>query len=163
MGLMGRYIDTLPSRAKDRMIRAQNWCIADVVDPRRARCLVGHAEDWESFETPSGWWHRSLQQPGQAGADFVFSPEFFAFRRARPADPWVYRERIERWGLASESRIGERFDKLCARRGLNEAVRLVKARAARGFAPEASAAGSGEANARLRGARQRTPHPASAR
>jgi hypothetical protein len=142
MGMMGRYIDTLPEGAKDRGIRAQEWCVAAVLGPGRQRCLVGHAEDWRAFEIPAEGW-RGWMDPAAAGADEAgllsipteYRPELFAFRRALPAAAAAYRARIERWGLASESRIGARFDRLCARRGVAGAVRLVKLRAARGLGP----------------------------
>lgn len=140
MGMMGRYIDALPEHAKDRIIEAQNWCVCDVVSDTHARCLIGHAEDWQRLEPPATWWRRALFQAhhseeGAAGAEpelgFACSAEFFAFRRARPADLAIYRTRVERWGLASESRIGSRFDRLCGRRGIAAATRLIKQRAAR--------------------------------
>ena len=53
--------------------------------------------------------------------------------RARPADLRVYRERLLSLGSASESRIGARFDRLCARHGVEGAVRIVKRRAGRGI------------------------------
>lgn len=142
MGMMGRYIDALPDRAKDRIIEAQEWCICDVVSDTQARCLIGHAEDWHRLDHPAAWWRRALHRTPQADAgdaeasaepelEFAYSAEFFAFRRARPADLAIYRARVRRWGLASESRIGARFDRLCGRRGVAAATRLVKQRAAR--------------------------------
>lgn len=38
MGLLGRYVDELPDVARDRVIRAKDWCAEG------ARALVGHAE-----------------------------------------------------------------------------------------------------------------------
>jgi len=142
MGMMGRYIDALPDRAKDRIIEAQDWCICDVVNDTHARCLIGHAEDWHRLEQPAAWWRRALLRApcadegvegggSEPGLEFAYSAEFFAFRRARPADLAIYRARVQRWGLASESRIGSRFDRLCGRRGMAAAARLVKQRAAR--------------------------------
>jgi hypothetical protein len=142
VGIMGSYLDSLPDRARDRLIEAQDWCVADVLGRNGARCLVGHAEDWQPFRHRRGWRRIWMDQETGGGGDVradaagsldaLCSPSFFAFRRARPADLAVYRERVRRWGLASESRIGARFDRLCGRRGLGETLRIVKARAARG-------------------------------
>jgi hypothetical protein len=143
MGLMGRYIDALPADARDRLIQAQDWCVATVRGPDGARCLVGHAEDWEELAVDETAWRGwmdgpALSAPGApapaSDLDLLCRPELFAFRRARPADLGVYRDRLLRWGSASESRIGARFDRLCARHGLAGAVRLVKRRAGRGNA-----------------------------
>jgi hypothetical protein len=147
VGIMGWYLDALPDRARDRLIEAQDWCVADVLGRDGARCLVGHAEDWRPFQHRRGWWRSWMDaetgEGGEVGCagtlDALCSPSFFAFRRAQPADLAVYRERVRRWGLASESRIGARFDRLCGRRGLAEALRIVKARAARGSFPGAPA------------------------
>jgi hypothetical protein len=146
MGLMGRYIDALPAEARDRLIQAQDWCVATVRGPDGARCLVGHAEDWEELAVDETAWRSwmdhaaepSLSAPDApapaSDLDLLCRPELFAFRRARPADLGVYRERLLRWGAASESRIGQRFDRLCARHGVAGAVRIVKRRAGRAFA-----------------------------
>jgi hypothetical protein len=146
MGWLGRYIDQLPDGARDRVIQAQDWCLASVVQADGARCLVGHAEDWRELAVQPGDWRRWMDDetggvgsvPRDAGTgelDAACSPHFFAFRRAHPADLAVYRDRIARWGLASEARIGARFDRLSARRGPAVAVRMVKARAARLSSP----------------------------
>jgi hypothetical protein len=140
MGMMSQYIDMLPDGAKDRVIRAQDWCVAAVLGPGRERCLVGHAEDWRPLEVAAEEWRGWLDAVVPASVGAAFSPELFAFRRALPADPAAYRARVERWGLASESRIGARFDRLCARRGVAGAVRLVKRRAARATTPPARSA-----------------------
>jgi hypothetical protein len=157
VGIMGRYVDGLPVHARDRLIEAQDWCVADVLGPDGARCLVGHAENWQPLEVQRSWWRSwmdgesgGLPAPSSDDADAhdgagcadleaVCSPGFFAFRRAHPADLAAYRRRVRRWGIGSESRIGARFDRLCARRGIAGAVRLVKARASRAFAPAALA------------------------
>jgi hypothetical protein len=145
MGLMGRYIDALPPEARDRLIQAQDWCVATVRGPDGSRCLVGHAEDWEELVVEDAAWRGWMDTgspalsapdaPAPASElDLLCRPELFAFRRARPGDLRVYRERLLRWGSASESRIGARFDRLCARHGLAGAVRRVKRRAGRAFA-----------------------------
>jgi hypothetical protein len=144
MGLMGRYIDGLPAHARDRVIQAQDWCVATVSGPEGARCLVGHAEDWEELPDDAGWWSHwtaSSTARGTTDADVetLCRPELFAFRRAWPADLPVYRARIRRWGTESECRIGARFDRLCARRGVPAAIGLVKRRAGRDFAITAGA------------------------
>lgn len=142
MGWMGRYIDALPAEARDRVIQAQDWRVAAVQGGDDARCLVGHAEDWQALAVDDGAWRRWMDdETGAVGPDsadteldLMCHPQLFAFRRARPADMGTYRERVRRWGLESESRIGARFDRLCARRGMAGAVRLVKRRAGRAFA-----------------------------
>ena len=144
MGMMGRYIDTLPTAARDRLIEAQEWCVAGVLGQAGGRCLVGHAEDWRQLAVdPTAWRTWMDDEAGAAARDETATacrPELFAFRRARPADIEVYRARVARWGLASEGRIGARFDRLCARRGISVAIRLVKRRAGREFAPPVAAA-----------------------
>ncbi|HEX6368121.1 MAG TPA: hypothetical protein VF006_04275 [Longimicrobium sp.] len=149
---MGRYIDGLPPNARDRLIQAQDWCVAAVRGPDGARCLVGHAEDWEALAADAGWWGRWRDDAARSGGrprvedvDALCHAGLFAFRRARPADLPVYRERVRRWGAESECHIGARFDRLCARRGLPGAVRAVKRRAGRDFAV---AAGPAERTAR---------------
>lgn len=147
MGRMGRYIDGLPADARDRLIQAQDWCVAGVHLPHGARCLVGHAEDWHALAVEDTAWRAWLDaaadspapsapgaRPSAAELDLLCRPELFAFRRARPADLAAYRARLARWGPASEARIGARFDRLCARRGVEGAVRMVKRRAGRAFA-----------------------------
>lgn len=136
MGLMGRYIDALPAEGRDRVIQAQDWCVATVSGPDGGRCLVGHAEEWHALEAADHAWRGWMDEPAaRTELDALCHPRLFAFRRARPADLRLYRERLRRWGTDSEARIGARFDRLCARRGLAGAVRLAKLRAGRGFAP----------------------------
>jgi hypothetical protein len=164
--MIGRYIDMLPDGARDRVIRAQEWCIAAVLGPDRERCLVGHAEDWRAFEVAVGWrgWMDAAadgaDEPGLVAVAAEFRPELFAFRRALPADPAVYRARIERWGPASESRIGARFDRLCVRRGVAGAVRLVKRRAARDLDPLSSSSATPLPGRSAGAARPARPRPA---
>lgn len=172
MGLMGRYIDGLPSDARDRLIQAQDWCVATVRGPDGARCLVGHAEDWEALAVDDAAW-RGWMDDGTGGLsapdapapasdlDLLCRPELFAFRRARPADLAVYRARLLRWGAASESSIGARFDRLCARHGVAGAVRMVKRRAGRAFAVDVAprrAAARGRITAEA-GTRAQVTHP----
>lgn len=147
MGLIGRYIDGLPPHARDRLIQAQDWCVASVRGPDGSRCLVGHAEDWEELAADAGWWGRWVDGSRNEGCpraqgevETLCRPELFAFRRARPADLRIYRDRVRRWGAESECRIGARFDRLCARRGLSGAIRAVKRRAGRDFAVSPAAA-----------------------
>jgi hypothetical protein len=148
MGLLGRYMDGLPPHARDRVIQAQDWCVAAVDGPGGARCLVGHAEDWRSLAADDGWWTRWVKADAscpsaarrETEVEILCRPELFAFRRARPADLAVYRHRLRAWGADSEARIGARFDRLCARRGVAGAVRTVKRRAGRAFAPDVVAA-----------------------
>lgn len=104
MGLLGRYIDALPSHARDRIIEAQLWGMGTLVDARGNRCLLGHAEDWR-----------------YAGSLF----------RNRAADPELQRWRVQLFGPSSNLEIGRRFDLLCHRHGLPRLVRLAKLRAAR--------------------------------
>jgi hypothetical protein len=172
MGLMGRYIDALPAEARDRLIQAQDWCVATVRGPDGARCLVGHAEDWEELAVDETAWRSwmdastgpTLSAPDApapaADLDLLCRPELFAFRRARPADLQVYRDRLVRWGSASESRIGARFDRLCARHGVAGAVRIVKRRAGRAFAVDvAKRAPAMTVTSRPEAARAGAAHP----
>jgi hypothetical protein len=168
MGLMGRYIDALPAEARDRLIQAQDWCVASVRMPDGARCLVGHAEDWQALAVDETAWRSWLggpalvarDAPGPASdLDLLCRPELFAFRRARPADLAAYRARVVRWGAASESRIGARFDRLCARRGVDGAVRMVKRRAGRAFAIDVAARREAEAPVRERASARRAAAP----
>lgn len=152
MGLMGRYIDALSAEARDRLIQAQDWCVATVRGADGARCLVGHAEDWEELAVDDTAWRAWMDDetgfpmlsapdaPAPASdLDLLCRPELFAFRRARPADLAAYRARLLAWGAASESRIGARFDRLCARHGVAGAVQRVKRRAGRAFAVDVRA------------------------
>ncbi len=135
MGLLSGYVDALPDGARDRLIEAQDWCVAGILGTDGARCLLGHAEDWAPFAAPSDWWEGWVGAGSSRENDFLCSPAFFAFRRMHPGDRDAYRARVERWGIASEARIGARFDRLCARLGIPAAVRMVKARAARDHDP----------------------------
>jgi hypothetical protein len=111
MGLIGRYIDALPSHARDRIIEAQFWGMGTLVDAQGNRCLLGHAEDWR-----------------YAGSLF----------RNRAGDAELQRWRVRAFGTGSHLEIGRRFDLLCHRYGVDHAVRLAKLRAARetaGFEP----------------------------
>jgi hypothetical protein len=172
MGLLGRYIDGLPDRARDRLVQAQDWCVAEVLGPGEARCLVGHAEDWHPLAVDRSGWRRWMDgETGGAGdgpdaapplddVEAACRPEIFAFRRAHPGDLEVYRGRVGRWGLSSESRIGSRFDRLCARRGMREAVRLVKARASSLYSAGASSSTENHSRSSLHA--RSTRHPAAA-
>lgn len=140
MGMLGRYLDSLPVRGRDRLIAAQDWCVAGVIGPGEARCLVGHAEDWRPWAAPAAR-HLSAPDPVDRPRPWdevalLCRPALFAFRCARPADLAAYRRRLRRWGVDSEGRIGGHFDRLCIRVGVTRAVRLVKARAARDFQPD---------------------------
>lgn len=48
MGLIGRYIAALSDEALDRVLEAQSWRAGLSVDDAGARCLVGHAEDYQT-------------------------------------------------------------------------------------------------------------------
>lgn len=166
MGMLGEYIDSLPDAARDRLIEAQEWCLGDVAGAAGGRCLIGHAEDWTPLAAPAaGWapprWGAAPAARTTLDLDDVTiscSREFFTFRRMQPLDLAVYRTRLERWGLASESLVGSRFDRLCVRRGVAGAVRLVKRRAARGAGLPATLSAASAAPRSARGT-----SPASAR
>ena len=53
MGLLGRSIDEMPISAKDRIIVAQDWCSAGYTR-NGARCLIGHADDWQPDTSKHG-------------------------------------------------------------------------------------------------------------
>lgn len=145
MGVVGRYIDALPAEARDRLIQAQDWCVSSVRMPDGARCLVGHAEQWEALAVEDtawrGWLDGAAPDVPASDVDLLCRPELFAFRRARPADLEAYRDRLLRWGTVSECRIGARFDGLCARYGVDGAVRMAKRRAGRAFVIDVGAVG----------------------
>ncbi|HEV2734878.1 MAG TPA: hypothetical protein VGV85_08555 [Longimicrobiaceae bacterium] len=44
--MLGKYIDGLPDRAKDRIIMGERWVTGMGRGWRGGRCLIGHAEDW---------------------------------------------------------------------------------------------------------------------
>lgn len=165
MGILGAYLDGLSDGARDRVIEAQDWCIAAVTGAGDARCLVGHAEDWRVLRAEAGAWRSWLgRAPGvgsgaECGDAAAFSPELFVFRRAAPGDGEAYRHRVARWGLEGERRIGDRFDRLCVRRGAAGAVALVKRRAASGAGAAAGAATYGAIGVQRRScaARQLAP------
>jgi len=52
MGAMGRYIDSLPVEAKDRVIQGQQWIGGVFADFKGGGCLIGHAEDFASCLIP---------------------------------------------------------------------------------------------------------------
>jgi hypothetical protein len=105
MGLLGRYLDSLPDQARDRIIEAQDWGMGTLVDARGNRCLLGHAEDW------------------------LYAGSLF---RNRAGDLQLQRWRVQHFGPSSHLEIGRRFDLLCHRSGVPTAVRMIKLRAARG-------------------------------
>jgi hypothetical protein len=110
MGLIGRYLDSLPDRARDRVIEGQEWGMGTLVDAEGKRCLLGHAEDWT-----------------YAGSLF----------RNFSADPEMQRWRVGRFGPSAHLEIGRRFDTLAHRHGLAYVVRMLKLRAGRQNVPAA--------------------------
>lgn len=116
MGLIGKYLDALPDHARDRVIEAQDWCFGWAV-MESGRCLVGHAEDWEGAE---------MDDDGMA-----------QLQKWRDHETREIRQRVEaRFNgvrhlrhYAHYQHVAQRFDKMAARLGVEEAVRLVKARA----------------------------------
>lgn len=108
MGMIAKYVDALPDEARDRVLTAQGWRFGSYVDEAGDRCLVGHAADF---------------QLRHCGVQFTRCPV--------PETLWS-------WDLLQDHRGGdylppvwEYFDRLCKRVGLDRAVQLVKARAAR--------------------------------
>jgi hypothetical protein len=110
MGVLGRYIDSLPDAARDRIIEAQDWSMGSLVDPTGSRCLLGHAEDWISD-----------------GSLF----------RNRARDKALQLLRHATFGPSSHLEIGSRFDRLCHRLGTEHMVRIIKLRAGRPHRPAA--------------------------
>jgi hypothetical protein len=102
MGLIARYLDSLPDRARDRVIEGQEWGMGTLVDAEGNRCLLGHAEDW------------------------MYAGSLF---RNYSADPAMQRWRVGRFGPSAHLEIGRRFDTLAHRHGLEQMVRMVKLRA----------------------------------
>jgi hypothetical protein len=104
MGLLGNYVDRLPDTAKDRIIRAQDWCPEGVPDNRSSsQSLLGHAE---------GYGHE-----GRWAADWIER----ALLRA---------SRLRGFGPTSRSRIDDRFTRACHRFGRERTIRVLKLRAA---------------------------------
>jgi hypothetical protein len=111
MGMIGRYLDSLPDRARDRVIEAQDWGMGTLVDADGKRCLLGHAERW------------------------VYAGSLF---RNFSSDPEIQRWRVSRFGPSAHLEIGRRFDTLAHRYGLDRVVRMVKLRAGRANRPQES-------------------------
>jgi hypothetical protein len=114
MGLLARYIDSLPDTPRDRIIEAQSWSMGALVDATGARCLLGHAEDWVS----DGSLFRN---------------------RARDKAQQLLRHAV--FGPSSHLEIGSRFDRLCHRHGPDAVVRMIKLRAGRPNRSPAASAG----------------------
>lgn len=108
MGLIGRYIDSLPDYARDRIIEAQDWGLGALVDADGKRCILGHAEDW------------------------IYEGSIFR-NRARDAD--LQTNRNQSFGPSSHLDIGSRFDRLCHTRGMERIIHMVKMRAAKSHSP----------------------------
>lgn len=108
MGLLGRYLDSLPDEARDRIIEAQDWGIGALVDAEGNRCVLGHAEDW------------------------IYAGSLL---RNHAGAPELQRWRTQQFGPSSHLEIGRRFDTLCHRDGVERMVRRVKARAGRATTP----------------------------
>lgn len=113
MGLIGRYLDSLPDAPRDRIIEAQEWSMGSLVDAVGSRCLLGHAEDWISD-----------------GSLF----------RNRARDKKLQLLRHATFGPSSHLEIGSRFDRLCHRYGTAAVVRMIKLRAGRPHAAPVAAA-----------------------
>lgn len=115
MGLLGSYVDGLPDTAKDRIIRAQDWCAVGVPDDRsRTQPLLGHAEGYGcAARWAERWTERCL----------------------------LRLLRVQRCGLGSYARINARFARACKRIGLERTVRLLKLRAAKRYVLPAGVAG----------------------
>lgn len=106
MGLLGRYVDSLPDPARDRIIRSQEW-----------RAVPGSPASCPPVDLAEG-------RTGQAR------------HRPRPfARSWRRLARLARFGPRSYGRIRERFDRACRRFGEERVVRALKLRAAREFTP----------------------------
>lgn len=111
MGLLGNYVDGLPDTAKDRIIRAQDWCAEGVPDDSSSmQSLLGHAEGYG----PRGKWAAGWSERASLRAS-----------------------RLWRFGPSSRSRIGGRFTRACYRFGRERTVRALKLRAASQYMPSA--------------------------
>lgn len=108
MGLLGRYLDSLPDEARDRIIEAQNWGIGTLVDAEGNRCVLGHAEDW------------------------IFAGSLLKNHAGAPDIQW---ERTQQFGPSSHLEIGRRFDTLCHRHDVQTLVGQIKRRAGRATTP----------------------------
>jgi hypothetical protein len=103
--MLGRYLDALPARARERIGVAQAWCMTDYTAAEGARCLLGHAEDWK----------RTEEEACPACGD----PDVVDCRRVAGDD-------VLNWPPL----IGMRYDRLTVRCGTERAVMLLKLRVA---------------------------------
>lgn len=108
--MLNLWIDALPRKAKARVVRWQSWCRDYIVaDDGRQRCVIGVAENWHGIKAHD-W-------PAVDARNVVA-------RRYRRWSPPNHASVIDL--------IGRRWERLVDRVGLEEAARLVKARAAKG-------------------------------
>ena len=103
MGIVGKYLDLLPTDARERIRSASHWTTRAYVDLSGARDLLGHAENWSWPD------RRSVPKCG--------APDVFALREMAGDDLWT-----------PDPRISARFARLVKRRGLEVAIRTVCAR-----------------------------------
>jgi hypothetical protein len=103
MGAVGRYLDLLPAKARERLYTATRWTTYAYVDHTGARNLLGHAEDWR-------W-------PDPQTVPVCAAPDIFSLREAAGDVLWT-----------DDPLIGARFARLVQRRGLDAAVCIVRAR-----------------------------------
>ncbi|MEW5930504.1 MAG: hypothetical protein AB1941_23845 [Gemmatimonadota bacterium] len=106
MGLLGRYIDSLPDTARDRIIRAQEWSAAG-----------GAPTPCPPVDLAEGRAGPARRRPG------------------RFARSWRRLARLARFGPRSYGRIRERFDRASRRFGEERVVRALKLHAAREYTP----------------------------
>lgn len=107
--MLNLWLDALPEKAKARVVRWQNWCSGSIIhDDGRAKDLIGVGENW-----------------------FGIRAHDWAAVEARS----TVARRYKRWSPPAHASVldllGGRWDRLVQRVGINEAVRLIKARAAK--------------------------------
>ena len=104
MGIVGRYIDALSDKQRDRVIEAQGWCW-QFSNLAGCHCLVGHAEAYV----------------GHAATDSAHDEAGELLRISYDQNGWLVYDKVP-----------ELFDRF----GQDRIVRLCKARAAKGNAPD---------------------------
>lgn len=102
--MLGLYLDQLNEVERDRVIAGQGWTTYWLATTGGDRCLLGHAWDFDA----------EANRPRDLEAHRAWMK-------------WANERRDRGAGI----HVGERFDALASRVGLDRAVQLVKARAAK--------------------------------
>lgn len=113
--MIGRYIDSLPDYAIDRLITAQKWRRGEATpDGYGKRCLIGNVEDWQALSHP-----------------LSMGPPNYDTHLAIYRTPFFKQIGVNKNGIPRYTSIPMQFDRLTNRFGLEKIVRLCKLRAGR--------------------------------